>query len=74
MTIIKFEKKKMILLTNEKHESYLNQINCHSESYLNQVNCHICKKDFEHKHSNDKSYFKVKNHSHLTGKEKRYCT
>ena len=29
--IINFDKKKMILLTNEEYESYLNQINCHKK-------------------------------------------
>ena len=29
MKIIDFEKKKMIQLTNEDYESYLNQTNCH---------------------------------------------
>ena len=31
MKIINFDKKKMILLTNEEYESYLNQINCHKK-------------------------------------------
>ena len=38
MKIIRFEKKKMIPLTNKQYESYLNQ-----------TNCHICKNHFEDK-------------------------
>ena len=43
MKIIKFEKKKMMPLTNEEHNSYLNQ-----------SNCHICTRKFEDKYTNEK--------------------
>ena len=56
MKIINFEKKKMIPLTHEEYESYLNQLSCH-----------ICRKRFDHKYTNDKNYRKVKNHCHYTG-------
>ena len=56
MEIINFEKKKMIPLT---HEGY--------ESYLNQINYHVFKKKFDHKYTNDKNYRKVKDHFHYTG-------
>ena len=35
MKTVTFEKKKMVPLTNEKYELYLNQINCH-----------VCKKNW----------------------------
>ena len=43
MKIIHFEIKKMIPLTNEEYESYLNKINFHS-----------CKKKVEHKYTHEK--------------------
>ena len=49
MKIINFEKKKMMALTNEEYESYLNQINHH-----------ICKKKCEHKYTNIEIMEKLK--------------
>ena len=50
-------REQMIPLTNEEYELYFNQINCH-----------ICKKNFDHKYTNDKNYRKVKDQCHYTGK------
>ena len=47
----------MIPLTNEEYELYLNK-----------VNCSICKQNFEHKYTNDKSCQKVKGHFHYKSK------
>ena len=52
--IINYEKKKMIPLTI-KEEIYHNK----------QKICYICKKEFD---TNDKKYYKVKDHCHCTGK------
>ena len=52
--IINFEKKKKILLANKAYKSNLNQINCH-----------ISKNTFGNKCTNDKNYYKVKDHSHF---------
>ena len=48
MHIINFEKRKMILLTNEEYESYVNQ-----------TNCRICKKGLNICNDN---YHKIKDH------------
>ena len=36
-----------------------------NKSYLKQKTCYICKKEFS---SNDKKYYKVRDHCHYTGK------
>ena len=51
--IINCEKKQMIPLTNEE-----------KESYENQNICYICEKEF----STDKTYCRVRDHCHYTGK------
>ena len=58
--IINYEKKKEIILTNEEEESYQNQ----------EV-CYICEKEFftdENNKKEFKSYRKVRDHCHYTGK------
>ena len=60
MKIINYEKKEMIPLTNEEKESYENQ-------YV----CYICEKEFCTNKNNKKefkSYCKVRDHCHYTGK------
>ena len=56
MKIINFKKKKMMLLTNEQHESYENA-----------KICYIFKEKFENKCLKDKIYRKVRDHCHYTG-------
>ena len=53
MKIINFEKKKTILLTKKTKGSY-------ERAKI----CYICKKKFKHKYTNDKNYWKVKDHCH----------
>ena len=60
MKIINYEKKEMIPLTDEE-----------KESYENQDVCHICEKEFCTNKNNKKefkSYCKVRDHCHYTGK------
>ena len=57
MKTINFEKEKMIPLTNEGYQSYLNKINYH-----------IFKTNFKMNELNDKNFRKVKDHCHYTGK------
>ena len=57
MKIINIEKKKMVSLTNEPEESYEK-----TKIY------NICKKQFELKYTNHKSYRKVKDHCSYGGK------
>ena len=57
LKIINFEKKKMIPLTNGQKELF----------ELAKI-CYIFNKKFEHKYSNCKNYWKVKDHCHYTGK------
>ena len=60
MKIINYEKKKEIMLINEE-----------KESYEKQKNCHICEEEFCTDKNNDgefKSYHKVRDHSHYSGK------
>ena len=60
MKIINYEKKKEIILTNEE-----------KESYENQEVCYICEKEFCTDKNNKKefkSYCKVRDHCHYTGK------
>ena len=60
MKIINYEKKEMIPLTNEE-----------KESYENQDVCYICEKEFCTNKNNKKefkSYCKVRDHCHYTGK------
>ena len=55
MKIINYDKKEMILLTDEK-----------SKSYKKQKVCYICKKEFNT--DNNTKYQKVRDHCHYTGK------
>ena len=59
MKIIRYEKKEMILLTNEE------------KSLIKKKVCYICKKEFCTDKNNEeefKSYHKVRDHCHYTGK------
>ena len=56
MKIIKFEKKKMMPLTNEERNSYLNQ-----------ANCHICQESLRINILMKKNYYRVRDHCHRTG-------
>ena len=63
MKIINYEEKKEIILIIEE-----------KESYEKQKNCHICEKEFCTDKNNDgefKSYHKVRDHSHYSGKCRR---
>ena len=63
MKIINYEEKKEIILIIEE-----------KESYEKQKNCHICEKEFCTDKNNDgefKSYHKVRDHSHYSGKYRR---
>ena len=55
--IINFEKKKTIPLAGKVYEPYF---------------YHICKKNFQHKYTDDKNYNKVSNHCHFTGNYRAY--